>query len=61
MLSLCLVIQHSMRLNTLGFCLRFTVNEIPLDLEKTISSVLSVLLLIYGWKGIESLPHTLIF
>ena len=43
MLSLCLVIQRGMR-----FCLRVIVNEKPLNLEKTTSSVLSILLLIYG-------------
>ena len=48
--SLCLVIQRDMRLRviSLGFCLRVVVNEEPLDLEKTTSSVLSVLLLSYG-------------
>ena len=48
--SLCLVIQRDMRLLviSLGFCLRVVVNEEPLDLEKTTSSVLSVLLLSYG-------------
>ena len=35
-----------MRLTPLGFCLRVIVNEKPLNLEKTTSSVLSVLLLI---------------
>ena len=32
----------------LGFCLRVIVNKNPLNFEKTTSSVLSVLLLIYG-------------
>ena len=48
MLSLCLVIQRGMRITSLGFCLRVIVNEKPLNLEKTTSSVLSILLLIYG-------------
>ena len=42
MLSLCLVIQGGMRKTPLGFCLRVIVNEKPLNLEKTTSSVLSV-------------------
>ena len=46
--SLCLVIQPGMHVTPLGFCLRVIVNEKPLILEKTTSSVLSVLLLIYG-------------
>ena len=46
--SLCLVIQHSMHVTPLGFCLRIIVNEKPLNLEKTTSSALSVLLLICG-------------
>ena len=36
-----------MRLTPLGFYLRVIVNEKPLNLEKTISCVLSVLLLVY--------------
>ena len=36
-----------MLVTPLGFCLRVTVNEKSLNLEKTTSSVLSVLLLIY--------------
>ena len=51
MLSLCFVIQVSMRVNPLRLCLRFNVNEKPLNLEKTTSTVLSVLLLIYDWKS----------
>ena len=43
MLSLCFVIQRSMRVNSLDFCLRVIVNEKPLDLAKTTSSVLSVI------------------
>ena len=43
MISLCLVIC----VTHLGFCLRFIVYEKPLNLENT-SSVLSVLLFIYG-------------
>ena len=39
MLSLCLVIQRGMRVTPLGFCLRIIVNENPLNLEKTKSSV----------------------
>ena len=34
-----------------GFCLRVIVNEKPLHLEKTTYSVLSVLLIIYGFTG----------
>ena len=34
----------------LGLCLRVIVNEKPLNLEKTTSNVLSVLLLIYALK-----------
>ena len=45
--SLCLVIQCGMCLPPLGSCLRVIVNEKPLNLEKTTSSVLSVLLFIY--------------
>ena len=45
-LCLCLVIQPSMRISTLGFCLRVLMNIKPLKLKKTTSSVLSVLLLI---------------
>ena len=33
---------------TLGFCPRVIVNEKPPNLEKTTSSVLSILLIIYG-------------
>ena len=51
-LSPCLVIQRSMRATPLGFCLRVIVDEKPLNLEKTTSSVLSVLLLIYGFIGL---------
>ena len=40
--------KESMRVTPLGFCLRVIVNEKPLNLVKTTSSVLSVLLLIYG-------------
>ena len=46
MLSLCLGIQRCLRGTALGFCLRVIVNEKSLNLEKTTSSVLSVLLLI---------------
>ena len=48
MISFYLVIQRCMRVTPLGFCLRVIVNEKPLNLENTTSSVLSVLLLIYG-------------
>ena len=49
--------KESMRVTLFGFCLRVIVNEKPLNLEKTTSSVLSVLLLIYGvtnfqWKSL---------
>ena len=47
MLSLCLVMQRGMCVTPLGFCFRVIVNEKPLNLEKTTSSVLSDLLLIY--------------
>ena len=47
-LSLCLVIQPSMRVTPLGFCLRVIVNEKLQNLEKMRSTVLSVLLLIYA-------------
>ena len=68
MLSICLVSQRSMRVTPLGFYLRVIVNEKPLNLEKTISSVLPVLLLVYdagilisrmvvwlagGWGGVS--------
>ena len=43
-----LVIQRGKRVTSLGFFLRVIVNQKPLNLEKTTSSVLSVLLLIYG-------------
>ena len=39
-----------MRETHLGLCLRVIVHEKPLKLEKTTSSVLSVLLLIYGFN-----------
>ena len=49
MLYLCLVIQRCLRGTPFAFCLYFRVivNEKPLNLEKTTSSVLSLLLLIY--------------
>ena len=40
--------KESMRVTPLGFCLRVIVNEKPLNLEKTTSSDLSVLILIYA-------------
>ena len=46
-LSLCLVIQCCLRGTPLGFCCLRVMNEKPLNLEKTTSSVLSVILLIY--------------
>jgi len=49
MLSLRLLIQRGMRITPLGICLRIMVNDKPLNLEKTTSSVLSVLLLIYDF------------
>ena len=36
-------------LTSLGFCLRVVVNEKTLNLEKTTSIVLSVLMIIYDW------------
>ena len=45
--SLCLVIQRCLRGTPLGFCLRASVKENPFNLEKTTSSILSVLFLIY--------------
>ena len=51
MLSLCLFIQRGMRITPLGLCLKIIVNE-KQKLEKTTSSVLSVLLFIYGLKQI---------
>ena len=38
--------RESMRVTSLGFCLKVIVNEKPLKLEKTTASVLSVLLVI---------------
>ena len=43
-LSLCLIIQRDMRVTPLEFSLRVK----PLNIKKTTSSVLSVLLFIYG-------------
>ena len=48
MLSVCLVIQRGMRVTPLGFFLRVIGIEKPLNIEKTIFSIQSVLLLIYG-------------
>ena len=42
--------KESMRVTPLGFCLRVIVNKNPLNLEKTTSSGLSVLLLIYEFN-----------
>ena len=39
--------RESMR-TFLGFCLRVIVNEKPINLEKTTSSILSILVLMYG-------------
>jgi len=41
--------RESMRVIPLGYCLRVIVNKKTLNLEKTTSSVLSVLLLIYAF------------
>jgi len=43
MLSLCLVIQRCLRGTPLCFCLGVIVNEKSLNLEKTASSVISVI------------------
>jgi len=43
-------VQRRMRVAPLGLCLRVFLNEKPLNLEKTTSSVLSVLLSIYHIK-----------
>ena len=48
MLSLCLVTQRGMRVTPLGFFFRIILKEKPQNLEKTTSSVLFVLLLIYA-------------
>ena len=44
MLSLRLVVQCSMRVTILGFCLRVIVKEKPLTLEKTTSICIVILL-----------------
>ena len=36
---------HGVRVTPLGFCFRVFVNEKPLNLEKTISSVISVIVI----------------
>ena len=41
-------VLRRMRVTPLGFCLRAYVNEKPLNLEKMINSVLSVLLIIFA-------------
>ena len=47
-IPLCITRQRErMRVIHLGLCLRDIVNEKPINLEKTTSSVLSVLLLLY--------------
>ena len=43
MLSLCMFFQCSMRVTPSGFCLRVVANEKSFNLEKTTSSVLSVM------------------
>ena len=43
--------KESMRVTPLGFCLRVIVNENPLNLEKTKSSVLSELLSIHAFTA----------
>ena len=58
MLSLCLVIQRSICIPPLGFCLRVIVNLKPLNLEKTTSIVLSVFLLIYALDDQLYVRHT---
>ena len=45
LLSLCLVIQRCLCGTPLGFCLRVIVNEEPLDLDKTTSCGLYVVLI----------------
>ena len=44
MLSLCLIIKRHMRVTPLGFCLGVIVDEKPLNLKKTKSSILSVIM-----------------
>ena len=56
--------KESMRVTPLGFCLRVIVNEKPLNLEKTTSSYLSVLSLIYGvtnfqWKSLLAIFNSI--
>ena len=59
MLSLCLVLQRGMRIAPLSFCLRVLVNEKPLNLKKTTSSVLSVLLLLYGSNILNAMQSSI--
>ena len=54
---LCLVIKRSIRVTPLGLCFRVIVNERPLNLEKTTSTVLSVLLLIDAISKLGFHPH----
>ena len=61
MLSLFLSIQGCMRVTPLGRCLRVIVNEKRLNLEKTTSSVLSVLLLIYGFIALPIAQTVAVF
>jgi len=46
--------RASIRTIPLGFCLRVIVNANPLNLEKTTSSVISVLLVIYEGTDLSS-------
>ena len=58
MLSLCLVLQRGMRVTPWSFYLRVIVNEKPLNLKKTTSSVLSVLL-IYGRNILNAMQSSI--
>ena len=58
MLSLCLVTQRGMRVTPLGFFLRIIVKEKPLNLEKTTSSVLSVVVYTIN-QSIQNICQTL--
>ena len=59
MLSFCLVIQRGMRVTPLSLYLRVIVYEKNPNLEKTISSVISVLLLIYGSNFKQLVPDVI--
>ena len=58
MLSYCLVIQH---VTLLGFCLRVTVKETSLNLEKTTSGVLFAQTLKYNQNSSYKIFITLLF